>query len=642
MNATDLDNRFSEAARAYRNKINPNEAFVLQLERELKQSHNRVTSKHRPFIFKPAWAAAMILLLIAATALAGFGPEKVFAQIQKLLGYIPGVGLVERTQLIRILKEPVSLTRDEMTVMVSDAVLTAEKTVVDYHIFNIKSQAEQNDPAESLCQQAPYLLLPDGRQLDFSGGQFGPIPPEFDTASFVLPCLAKGEAPGDWAIALTFVPAPDDYKIHEAIMLQPLPETTIVSDSEPEPEASAETEFVFTQVITTHDSYILYGVIQPITPNDTAIQIASVPVIRDADDTLISYSVDPALADGQFQPQPGGGISFVFGIPIAGTVFPVRLEIPVRVTAPGQLSDQQPMQIACASWQPEQAAQPVEAVSSSELTTCVSNDNLLSLGEHPDASALRTLAIGADGSLNLHDRSQGPITLAQASIASSTPDLSHIAWVSDSGLTVYSSADGKSVQFPNLNPEALSWSPDGRRLAAHVNPDFAERAIIDIASGETVLSTRLSQEQFAGWSTNGDTLYLLIPGSSGEGWLLMSYDLANDKYQEVAYLKHSSPKRPMAQISADGQWIGYHGDTQASLYLMPLAGGQAIKIIDVPVQMINPAAITSWAWSADSQSITVNLILPDQTEAQTTIVVNLRGCQAYTLPYQGQILGISQ
>ena len=111
-----------------------------------------------------------------------------------------------------------------MTVMVSDAVLTAEKTVVDYHIFNIKSQAEQNDPAESLCQQAPYLLLPDGRQLDFSGGQFGPIPPEFDTASFVLPCLAKGEAPGDWAIALTFVPAPDDYKIHEAIMLQPLPE----------------------------------------------------------------------------------------------------------------------------------------------------------------------------------------------------------------------------------------------------------------------------------------------------------------------------------------------------------------------------------------------------------------------------------
>mgnify|MGYP003738177647 FL=1 len=157
-----------------------------------------------------------------------------------------------------------------------------------------------------------------------------------------------------------------------------------------------------------------------------------------------------------------------------------------------------------------------------------------------------------------------------------------------------------------------------------------------------MLSTRLSQEQFAGWSTNGDTLYLLIPGSSGEGWLLMSYGLANDKYQEVAYLKHSSPKRPMAQISADGQWIGYHGDTQASLYLKPLAGGQAIKIIDVPVQMINPAAITSWAWSADSQSITVNLILPDQTEAQTTIVVNLRGCQAYTLPYQGQILGISQ
>ena len=31
-----------------------------------------------------------------------------------------------------------------------------------------------------------------------------------------------------------------------------------------------------------------------------------------------------------------------------------------------------------------------------------------------------------------------------------------------------------------------------------------------------------------------------------------------------------------------------------------------------------------------------------ETPNQTTIVVNLRGCQAYTLPYQGQILGISQ
>ncbi len=642
MNTINLDNRFSEAAKAYRNKINPSEAFVLRLERELKQSQTGTNPKSRLFIFNPAWTTVIILLLIAVTALAGFGPEKVFAQIQRLLGYIPGVGLVERTQPIRILKEPASLTRDGMTIMVSDAVLTAEKTVIDYHIFNIKTQAEQNSPAESLCQQAPYLSLPDGRQLDLLDGQFGPIPPDIDTASFVLPCLVDGGAPEDWTIVLAFVPAPDDYEIHEAVMLQPLPETTAAPDSKSKPAVSAEIEFVFTQVITTNDSYILYGLIQPVNSKDTAIQIASVPVIRDADNTLISYSVDLALADGQFQPQPDGGISFVFGIPVAGTVFPVRLEIPVRMTAPGQLSDNQPMQIASASWQPEQAAKPVEPIFSSELTTCVTNDNLLSFSVHPNASAMKALVLRTNGSLNLHDQSKDEITLAYASIASSTPDLSHIAWVSGSGLTVYLSTDEKTIQFPNLNPEALSWSPDGRLLAAHVNPDFAERAIIDIASGETVLAKRLSLEQFAGWSPNGDRLYLLIPSSSGEGWLLMSYDLTTDKYQEVAYLKHSSPKRPMAQISPDGEWIGYHGDTQASLYLMPLSGGQAIKIIDAPVQMIDPAAITSWAWSADSQSIAVNFILPDQTQAQTAVIINLRGCQAYTLPYTGQVLGISQ
>ena len=54
------------------------------------------------------WATvAAALLLVAALIIGALGPQRVWAQVQRLLGYVPGVGLVQNTAGLRVLVEPV-------------------------------------------------------------------------------------------------------------------------------------------------------------------------------------------------------------------------------------------------------------------------------------------------------------------------------------------------------------------------------------------------------------------------------------------------------------------------------------------------------------------------------------------------------
>jgi hypothetical protein len=50
--------------------------------------------------------------------------------LQHLFGFIPGVGLVDRSAPIRVLAEPVVVTRSGVSLSVSEAILSADKTVL--------------------------------------------------------------------------------------------------------------------------------------------------------------------------------------------------------------------------------------------------------------------------------------------------------------------------------------------------------------------------------------------------------------------------------------------------------------------------------------------------------------------------------
>jgi len=61
----------------------------------------------------------------------GSRPQRVAAEMKKLFGYLPGFGIVERNAALRVLDEPVTQTREGITVTVKQAFLTLDKTVAD-------------------------------------------------------------------------------------------------------------------------------------------------------------------------------------------------------------------------------------------------------------------------------------------------------------------------------------------------------------------------------------------------------------------------------------------------------------------------------------------------------------------------------
>jgi len=184
-------------------------------------------------------ALLFLVLLLALTLLTG-----VAYAIGKSLGYIPGIGLVDQSAPIRVLAEPVSVTRDGITLTVEQAILTADKTVVVYKVEGIPSEARPKGESGFACHPTtPTLLLPDGTKLNMNGSNgsgwgtgyrtgmnYLPIPADVDTVTFLLPCLedvAPAAAPQDWELTLRFVPAPPDLTIVPIIEIAtPLPTPT--------------------------------------------------------------------------------------------------------------------------------------------------------------------------------------------------------------------------------------------------------------------------------------------------------------------------------------------------------------------------------------------------------------------------------
>jgi hypothetical protein len=184
--------------------------------------------------------ALMILLVLLAL---GLLTGAAYA-IGRSLGYIPGVGLVEQGASIRVLAEPVSLTRDGITLTVEKAFLTADKTTLTYSVDGIPQKARpKGGEGGSSCQPAsPSLRLADGSLVNIVGGG-GPgweagyrdtmiypvLPATAQTITFLLPCLqdvAPAAAPQDWELALRFVPAPPELAVAPVIELAtPLPAT---------------------------------------------------------------------------------------------------------------------------------------------------------------------------------------------------------------------------------------------------------------------------------------------------------------------------------------------------------------------------------------------------------------------------------
>jgi hypothetical protein len=217
-----------------------NPTFFNDLEAKLSAHQPRPEAKAKfTFRFAHGWAYTMAILLCVVVMVIAIGPAKVLAQIQAVFGFVPGVGLVDTSSPFRQLSEPVSDTRDGVTLAVQSAFLSADQTIITYAMSDLPAGMKPAGFGDPECSIPAYLALPDGSQVEASGtsgdrapgGSFiyhtrfsGPFPPTLDRATLVFPCLAgtaQGKGPQDWQIALAFKPAPEDMAVYPATLIPP-------------------------------------------------------------------------------------------------------------------------------------------------------------------------------------------------------------------------------------------------------------------------------------------------------------------------------------------------------------------------------------------------------------------------------------
>lgn len=169
-------------------------------------------------------ALALIVFAVVLFTL----PGAAFA-LQRLLAYLPGVGVVDQSTMPRKLAQPVSQTRGGITVTVKSANVSTEITAIYLDLGEIPTSAyppasaPPEDSARLCSPNVLYLRYPDGTRGELNSQgfiglsepaywnwYFAPVPASFDTAVLVMPCVPgtnPGTVPEDWEFPLHFVPA---------------------------------------------------------------------------------------------------------------------------------------------------------------------------------------------------------------------------------------------------------------------------------------------------------------------------------------------------------------------------------------------------------------------------------------------------
>jgi WD40-like Beta Propeller Repeat len=180
----------------------------------------------------PMLAVLIVILIVLLLTGAAYA-------IGLLTGYIPGIGFVQ-TSSLRMLAEPVSQTRQAVTVTIEQVVVDAQRTVIVYKTEGL-TIAAANSKGEGGPFGAPASLrLPDGTNLASStengyGGTPEPlvndihteggwpnyvwrlvyptVPAEVNELTLFIPILQtmpSGAAPENWEITFHLKPAPPD------------------------------------------------------------------------------------------------------------------------------------------------------------------------------------------------------------------------------------------------------------------------------------------------------------------------------------------------------------------------------------------------------------------------------------------------
>jgi hypothetical protein len=312
----------------------------------------RVEEKSLMQAFRAQPALALMIVLLALALL-----SSVVYAIGKATGYIPDIGIVDQSTPLRVLAEPVTVTRDGITLTVEQGVLSRDKTVVVYKVEGIPEDAYVGEAIDGnvnsfsssivvpldgtpgaasvtaetshTCFADEHLLLPDGTLLPLQSGEgsgwtsgfenrhvFGPVPREVNEVRFLLACIQEtvpGKLPEDWEVSLQFVNAPPDMTVFPVV------------DVEPSAASQSQSAITVEEVIETNEGYILVGKFRligypsNIVPNGFALHWVE---ITDAK----GQAVETFHADGmQFENELNGEISWAYEVKGKRHAFPLTI-----------------------------------------------------------------------------------------------------------------------------------------------------------------------------------------------------------------------------------------------------------------------------------------------------------------------------
>jgi hypothetical protein len=363
------------------------EEFIKNLYAHVMQQAVSRPEPRRLIRLRPVWVSAFIIAVLLVSFLA-IGPLRVVAAVRGLFGYIPGVGVVDQSAPIRVLAEPVTVKRDEIYVTINSAILTRDKTHIEYRIFGVPGSAYPDREDVAGCTQPPYLRLPDGAQLEQIGNDFPPVPGDVNNAVFVLPCILNtlpGKAPEHWELPVRFEPAPPDLTVMPVIELSPThkvyptpsatalpdnPTSTPVAVKENTPiAAQANTPVtpvtnavIVSKEIDTNDGYILVGRLVFPDQSEEWAPLSDYPDILDASGKKVSYTYPQDIMD-MVDTSPGG-IGWAVQFKAAGLVYPLTIifSSPQIIQADPQATavfsfDAGPNPVPGQEWTPDQEIQ---------------------------------------------------------------------------------------------------------------------------------------------------------------------------------------------------------------------------------------------------------------------------------------------
>lgn len=216
----------------------------------------------------------VVVLALLAFVVLFFTVPEVAAAIQHWFGYVPGVGLVRDGQ-IRVLTEPVSLTREGITVTVEQALVDPDHTVIVYKVEGMQPEMFVTNPETPACHDNAILRVagselsvgPDERHQWETGyehrSNFPVIPADIQEVTFVMPCIQfslVGIAPENWELPLRFKPAPPDMTSFPVIEISTPTAPAVTDTAQATPASdSASITLSLDRAVQMDDGYLIYA-----------------------------------------------------------------------------------------------------------------------------------------------------------------------------------------------------------------------------------------------------------------------------------------------------------------------------------------------------------------------------------------------